>query len=529
MPNPTLVALSRLLNARKEKFSNGFDDLLNQGRGAIGNEEQMRLYLHPAGPLDGKPTYAVKSPDGTEWLSFDNVENQNLSWRPDEPGQPGPWEMFRRDDPANPQRLVSVQFPNRDFYVIGEWPLADPPKPDPKPAPDVAIAGETWTNRGKFWSPTGISMLSPFSNICTEDDWIAFFEYHVAAGIDAVRIFCGALMWDDRTQLAAGARDRMPAFFDMAEDYGVAVWAVLVTDSKDGGYDVEEHLRLCSELTNRPHVIPVLANEWGHPTQSDEVTPENLRRWGQQYFDGQPWSIGAPVDGVTAPPDAKPRPGQQFDRDEPTPVDWQDMDGPASFRGFGGPSMDAHLDRGRDGWDQPRRVREIYACTECDGCPCLNAEPGRDETGTWFYAVLGALDRCFSNGGIHHCEHGLQVRLPNDDEAERLDAYVQAHKLCDAALAGQRGGYYNSGHADSPVGTYSQEIFDTKLCRHYAFTNGNIGVSPVIGVDPSLELNWANGWQPVKLLKAWTRAEDGKQLQLWQISRGARGRKRKAA
>jgi len=322
----------------------------------------------------------------------------------------------------------------------------------------------------------------------------------------------------------------MPAFFDMAAEYGMAVWAVLITDSKDGGYDVEEHLRLCAPLTNRPHVVPVLANEWGHPTQDGAVvTPENLRRWGAQYFDGQPWSIGAPVDGVTAPPDAKPRPGQQFGRDEPSPVDWQDMDGPAEFRGHGGPSMDAHLDRGREYWDQARRVREIYACAEVEETVCFNAEPGRDETDPAWYAVLGALDRCFSGGGIHHCQHGLDLTLPDPPSTDRMRAYVLAHQLCDEALNHQRGGYYNSGHANSPVGVYSQDVFDNQLCRHYAFTVGNIGVSPVIGVDPNLKLSWANGWEPVKLLKAWTATHDGKQIQLWQIAHVSRGRKRLAA
>jgi hypothetical protein len=524
MPNPTLVGLARILAAVEGKFSKGIED-----RGAIGPWEQCQLYVHPGDPPDAG-TFAVKSPDGTEWLSWDRdaAGNLYLSWRKDEPGQPASYERWRRD-PNIPERLVSVEFPEKDFYVVGGWPTTAPTQPDRPPTPDIGISGKHWTSYDAFWSPCCVSMLSPFADICTEDDWRAFFEVHAAAGFTAVRSFCGALVWSDRPQSAVTARERMPRFFDVAEEYGMAVWAVLVTDSKDGNYDVEEHLRLCAPLTNRPHVVPTLCNELGHSTQNDDVTFENMRAWGAKYFGGQPWSVGAPVDGVTAPPDAKPRPGQHFDRDEPSPVDWQDMDGDQEFRGHGGPSMDAHLDRGRDFWDQARRVREIYACSEVEEVPCFNAEPGRDFTDPAWYAVLGALDRGFSaGGGCHHCEHGLSVSLPDPGATDRMRAYVLAHQLSDQALGGQRGWYANSGHAGSPVGTYPQEVFDTQLCRHYAFTNGNIGVSPVIGVDPNLVLNWSNGWQPIELLKSWTAQHDGKQLQLWRIAYVSRGRTRAA-
>src|SRR4029453_4074312 len=99
MPNPTVVGLSLYANAPHGKFSTGL-----QSRAVRGPEESPTLHLHP----DEDGTYAILSPDQTEWFSFN--ADASPSWRPNEPGQPGPWEKFRRD-PDYPQRLVSVEFP----------------------------------------------------------------------------------------------------------------------------------------------------------------------------------------------------------------------------------------------------------------------------------------------------------------------------------------------------------------------------------------------------------------------------------
>lgn len=128
--NPTTAGLARILNARGGHYSDGFED-----RGAIGPHEVHRIFLHPAGPMpDGSPTYAIGSPlDPMEWLSWDrNADgSMRLSWRPNVPGQPGPWERWRADLPN--RRLVSVEFPDKDFYFIGTLPVDTPPTTPAEP------------------------------------------------------------------------------------------------------------------------------------------------------------------------------------------------------------------------------------------------------------------------------------------------------------------------------------------------------------------------------------------------------------
>src|SRR4030095_2468020 len=70
MPNPTVVGLSLYANAPHGKFSTGL-----QSRAVRGPEESPTLHLHP----DEDGTYAILSPDQTEWFSF-NADG-SPSWR----------------------------------------------------------------------------------------------------------------------------------------------------------------------------------------------------------------------------------------------------------------------------------------------------------------------------------------------------------------------------------------------------------------------------------------------------------------
>jgi len=78
------VLSDTILNARFGKFSEGFE---YRAANAQGGDETMAVLAQPDG------TYAVKSPNGQEWLSIQ--PDGSMGWRPtSDPTQPGPWEKF---------------------------------------------------------------------------------------------------------------------------------------------------------------------------------------------------------------------------------------------------------------------------------------------------------------------------------------------------------------------------------------------------------------------------------------------------
>jgi len=489
MSNPTIVGISRIINARGGWFHDGYET-----RGAIGPHEQMRLTVHP----DNDGTYSIKSPDGSEWFSFD--AKGEWSYRKDEPGQPGPWEKFTRD-PDNPNRLVSVQFPQNDFYIIGEWPAIKPTVV----LPTLSIRQRDWYDGETVYVPRWCGMLAALKPALTVDDWQTYIDYAIATGFTGVRVFAGSLEWAD--QSADGARDRLSEFLDVLAARGLACEVTAVTDSATG-YDWREHLRDVLQICKgRQGVVVEAANEVGHGTQAADLTFENIREVVYDpTWDSLLVAFGAPVG-----------------TDEP--------DETGHFAGAGGDYMTAHLDRGRDYWNQCRRVRELFANVEAENHPCLDneplgaaehAEPGKRENDPPFFACLGALDRAFQGvGGVHHSDAGLDCVPPGEKEQACASAYVEAHLAVQRILGARAGRYYNSGHEGSPVGRYTDEQYEHEIIRHYSFVLDDArGASIAIGVsNPNLKFTWQNGYKPVGEPVEFVRALDGSKLLIFEVAR----------
>ena len=54
--------------------------------------------------------------------------------------------------------------------------------------------------------------------------------------------------------------------------------------------------------------------------------------------------------------------------------------------------------------------------------------------------------------------------------------------------------------------------------EYYLKVPEDISERPVIGVDPDLELEWANGWQPTSMRAHWHRDADNRELQIWELA-----------
>lgn len=376
--------------------------------------------------------------------------------------------------------------------------LAKIPAP---PVPTFTVRGRQFYDGDKLYVPRWVSGLTLL--VRTPEQQVAFLDWAAKTGFNGVRVFAGALTWAGQTP--DGARAALPALLDKAAERGLAVEVTAITDSATG-YDAREHVRLLAGLlTNRRGVVFELANEVGHPTQAPNITADNLRAWGNQLVPaGLPWAVGA------------------------ASVDEPDQSG--NYPTSGGTYSTAHLDRGRDPWNQLRRVREIYAIVEATKRPAIDNEPiGCAEPGTSgqrlfdpaLFFLLGALDRGFGTGGVHHSQAGLLASLPGPVQQACADGYVAAHAAIDAVLPGTVGQYLNVGHAGGPLSgaTFVNDgSGGDGVIRAYAFVDGNRGVLVLIGLRGNGGLQWANGWREARTVASRT-AQDGRQVVVLEIGR----------
>lgn len=328
--------------------------------------------------------------------------------------------------------------------------------------------------------PRWISHLSALRPDRSAEDWHAFFDWAGAAGFYGTRVFAGALTWCGQTPASALAR--LPQYLDLADRWAMSVEVVAITDAATG-YDIEAHVAaIAAILRSRRRVFLELANEPFHGAQG-HLDFDRLRAIGAAHAGGLVWAVGAP------------------DVDEPIQ---------GSYPGSGGSYQVAHLDRSRDMWNNVRRVRELYAVVEATGRPCLNNEPmGADEldgsaTGRqrWndsaAFAALGALNRAFGCGGVHHAQHGLHAERPGPIQHDCAKAHIRAWNAVDAALGGAAGRYRNAGWAgpDVPVGALAE---GGPITRAYSFLGrtDHEGCTVLVGAEPAAFVPWANGWRPV--------------------------------
>lgn len=313
--------------------------------------------------------------------------------------------------------------------------------------------------------------------------WASFLSHWMDDGRDAVldeiaerfngfRSFAGDLGWAGQTP--ASARAALPGLLQAAKDRNLTAYISACTG---GGYDVEAHLRevgaICRDF---PNTVLEGFNEVGHPSQSDiGKDPRRALEVCQRAIPaGVTWTVGAPIG-----------------TDEPTPDGVYPTDG--------GLFNSAHLDRGRDFWNQVRRVRELEAVSGATRKPCLSGEPigaaevsipGKRESNPTFFWTLGLLCRGFEIGGVFHSEDGLFGRLLGPNQRACADAYVSGFWVMPTEEKLQ---FINAGWQNSPV---AGADFDNGIVRAYSFITGNTGWTCLIGIRGDPKVVWGGGWGP---------------------------------
>jgi hypothetical protein len=336
--------------------------------------------------------------------------------------------------------------------------------------------GKLFVDDGGVFRPLFFSALSILgANKPSE----AFLNWGRKKGFNGFRVFAGNLTFDGAT--AAQARAALPGVLDMGKARGLRCEVTACTDTANMSKDeIRQHVEMVAAIcAGRPEVFGLeLGNELYHQTQNPALTDTNflaeLRDLARRAGYTGLIAYGAAQD------------------DEST------MFG-------GGDYVTVHLDRGRDMWNQVRRVREMQAVSDATGKAVVNNEPiGAAEPGTpgqrlndpAAFLCLGALSRLFEVGAIYHFEDGLHISYPvGPTQDASADAFVRGFQAMDGYLHGQRSSYQNSnghgGWASSPV----QNFDEGRAVRAYAGINGSNGGVVIVGGDDPGIVSIGAGWR----------------------------------
>ena len=200
----------------------------------------------------------------------------------------------------------------------------------------------------------------------------------------------------------------------------------------------------------------------------------------------------------------------------------------------GGSFVTAHLDRGRDKWNQVRRVRELAVLGDTTRKPVVNNEPigaaessqaGRRESDPAFFFCMGALNRVFEVGGVFHSEAGLNGALPGPVQQACAEAFVEGSRI---VPADDRLVFKNATWADSPV---VKARFDDTIIRAYTGVGGSaawtvlVGLSGIPASSCALRGASANASPSAQASKSSSSsaAEIGGPRAPWSVARLARG------
>ncbi len=334
------------------------------------------------------------------------------------------------------------------------------------------------TFRPVFASALSILRRSPAERAVVLDQFKAL-------GFNGIRVFAGRLAWAG--QSADDGRRALPALLREADARGLHVLVTAVTDSRDGGYNVASHLdAVAGILAAHPGALAECANEYYHPTQSNEVNDaKRLAAMCRAAFarSGRPWALGAP-------PFATLQAGRW-----PVPM---------------GDFVTSHLDRGGDAWAQLDGVRALRAIQDATRRPVLNSEPigagekddpGRRLADPDVFFALGVLNRAFDIGGVFHSESGSNALPLGPVQQAAARAFVAGV----AAIPGNEALRYRAiGSAGSPVASARLASAGGAVVGAYAFLarNGSAVVVILHRPDalPDTSIGWAKGWRIVERL-----------------------------
>lgn len=395
------------------------------------------------------------------------------------PRGPNEWSFHMRlTNPSGTDRSGST----RILRVPGPPPNPDPPNPPTPPTPGpsgplqrVHADGKDLKNSdGQIVRIYGATLLSGL----VRGDWDQKLGQLRDEGFNLVRVAAGALEWAG--QRASDARNLLPSFIETAERFNLRVLVTAITDSKWDDYNLDEHVSAVGQICARySGTILEIANEPYHPTQRDEVhSYARLQQLASLVPAELLVGLGASADDESQ----EPAPGEYF------PV---------------------HLDRGRDMWNQVRRIREMEADEAGSNDPVIIQEAEKFRDPDWWF-TFGFLARGFEIDALFHSDDGVQARVLSEGTLPAARAFLQGFRT---VIPPDRDVTYfnsnvNGGWDQSPVGRHNVN----QAVRCYSFCEGNSGHAIALGVTGDPGIVWANGWEPTLIYQS-------SNVLLWDIQR----------
>jgi hypothetical protein len=377
-----------------------------------------------------------------------------------------------------PVRLVSPTGGATSGNVTIQLAKAPPPTP---PRPKVldgrlVVRGRQMTypdGRVFVWrGATGFQLLDHLAD-GRDAEAVLFAAWLRGTGFSLVRVLAQA---DGMFKLSPEAgRAALSRLCALATEYDVYVELVALADSaalqRDAG-ELRAQVRAVGQAAAAcPAFLVQVANEHEHSTQHgllhDPVFLASLAA-----------EIPAEVTYTLAPP---------FDDEALTPT---------------GEYVTRHRDRGRDKWNQVRRVREFEMVSATTGKFTVDdepigfdevARPGARETDCAIAFTQGALARLFEVGSTFHFQDGLFATVPRPNQRACAEAFLEGTRVVadDVRLA-----YKNLGFHDGPIASAKDGTF-VRLYSGLGATSITVGLG-LTGADP--EIRWQNGWTPRRVL-----------------------------
>jgi len=489
LPRHRLVPEERLLPGEGLVSQNGRFDLVHQHDGNVvlyrrdgtplwasqtSGQITVDLVLHPDGNL------VLYGPEGRAvWASGSAGTNPDLSLQDD-----GNAVLYSDGVPIWATNTAEEQPQEPDVVM--------------PPPTSVALTRLHVDGRGlvrEDGSPfvwRGVSAFRLVYDVARGDEAHAreFLAWAQVTGFNLVRVFSTVVHMFDLSP--EDGRDALPRALELCAEYGLYAEVVAVADSASRDYDFQHHAmevaRICA--AHQPVAIYEFANEPLHGTQHEDLHhPDNVQRYAEESVSGLSmlWTAGP----------------AESDEANGNPL---------------GAYVVRHLDRGREGWQNIRRVWDIAYVQEETDKPTISDEPmgfderdgretGRQRFNNPDYALaFGVLHRITATGMTFHCQAGLQSDVPGPVQRECAEAFIRGTRFMpdDVVLVRK-----NANWEDSPVGGADFE----KVVRVPSGVSGTEGLTIAIGISGDPKIVWKNGWSPRETLV------DRPEVKVWRIGR----------
>lgn len=308
-----------------------------------------------------------------------------------------------------------------------------------------------------------------------EGEAIAFLDWAVGNGVTVVRVLT---MANGLFRLTPeDGRAALPRLLELANVRGLKVEAVALADTANYNLDLHHQVSAVATVGGAfDSRLVELANEHYHGTQQSALHDVG-------FVHSLQVEIPAGVlytEGTTADDEA------------------------LDLRGAFGKR---HLDRGRDGWNQVRRVRELENVSRSLGIHVVDDErigageqeiPGKRWNHPPYFFGFGILGRGFELGSTFHYEDGLQARIPSGRQLECFAAWLRGFTLLPAD---NRYTFQNANNTGGwPQSPVRNAAFEDTVIRVYSFVGADPEVTVVVGVTGDPRIEWQNGYRPVGVL-----------------------------